>query len=55
MPYVDHELATADFFEIRRPADCDWISYSILIITLRRTLGQRLAGIFMGLAFVLPA
>ena len=29
------------------------ISYSILIITLRRTLGQRLVGIFMGLAFVL--
>lgn len=29
------------------------ISYSVLIITLRRTLGQRLVGIFMGLAFVL--
>ena len=29
------------------------ISYSILIITLRRTVGQRLVGIFMGLAFVL--
>jgi DNA replication protein DnaC len=29
------------------------ISYSLLIITLRRTLGQRLVGIFMGLAFVL--
>jgi DNA replication protein DnaC len=29
------------------------ISYSVLIITLRRTLGQRLVGILMGLAFVL--
>jgi DNA replication protein DnaC len=29
------------------------ISYFILILTLRRTLGQRLVGIFIGLAFVL--
>jgi DNA replication protein DnaC len=29
------------------------ISYFILILTLRRPLGQRLVGIFMGLAFVL--
>jgi DNA replication protein DnaC len=29
------------------------ISYCILVLTLRRTLGQRLVGIFMGLAFVL--
>jgi hypothetical protein len=29
------------------------ISYFILVVTLRRTLGQRLVGIFIGLAFVL--
>jgi hypothetical protein len=29
------------------------ISYSVLIITLRRTLGQRLVGFLMGIAFVL--
>ena len=29
------------------------ISYSLLIIILRQTLGQRIVGIFMGLAFVL--
>jgi hypothetical protein len=29
------------------------ISYLVLILSLRRTLGQRLVGIFVGLAFVL--
>jgi hypothetical protein len=52
-PAKDSGILAGNFFQIWPPFDAIGVSYFFLIVTLRRTLGQRLVGIFIGVAFVL--